>query len=171
MKKIILIFLGMIIVCISYIYLICSPIIIQKSNEVINFIDSCAFYNPIETIDFTQGENKIIIYTNAEEVSFLPQGMKKWILLECKDNVIIETIKSNFLFERVSSDFVESTDLDSRIFILHNNKLVFSSKIQIDNDVELYFQNTGWTYATNSDNLIKAFSIFEPIYWPVIKIN
>lgn len=42
-----------------------------------------SLYNPIDTLDFTQGKNKVIIYTNKVDICFLPEGIKTWTLLEC----------------------------------------------------------------------------------------
>ncbi|WP_282918555.1 hypothetical protein [Porphyromonas macacae] len=173
MKKrtVILIIIGCFLaICTSYFWLSYNPIIIHKPY-VQNIFLYNNLYNPIDTVDFTQGENKIIIYTNWEDLQFLPPQIKGWTLLECTNNKIIEEIKNNFVFERVSEDFVETTAFDSRIFFFKDNILVFSSKIIIDENISLHFQNTGWTFATNYNELINSFSKFKPIYFPIIKID
>lgn len=157
-------------ICTSYIWLSYNPIIIHKPYSQNVFL-SDILYNPIDTVDFTQGENKIIIYVNGADVRFLPKKIKRWALLECKSNKIIEEVKNNFVFERISNSVVETTDLDSRIFFFKNNILVFSSKIMIEENISLRFQNRGWTFATNYNELINSFSKFKPIYFPIIKID
>lgn len=157
-------------ICSSYIWLSYNPIIIHKPY-VQNVFLCNNLYNPIDTVDFTQGENKIIIYVNGADVRFLPKNIKRWTLLECKSSKIIEEVKNNFVFERISNSVVETTDLDSRIFFFKNNKLVFSSKIMIEESISLRFQNTGWTFAINYNELINSFSKFKPIYFPIIKID
>lgn len=153
-----------------YIYYCFNPIIIHKPYAQNKFL-SDSLYNPIDKVNFMQGENKIIIYTNGEDTRFLPEKIKTWTLLECKSNKTIEEIKNNFVFERISKNIVETTDLNSRIFFFKNNKLVFSSKFMIQESISLRFQNTGWTFATNYNELIKCFSEFKPIYCPIIKID
>lgn len=157
-------------ICTSYIWLSYNPIIIHKPYVQNVFLYN-NLYNPIDTVDFTQGENKIIIYVNGEDVRFLPKKIIKWTLLECKSNKIIEEVKNNFVFERVSDDLAETTNFDSRIFFFKNNILVFSSKILIEGSISLHFQNTGWTFAINYNELINSFSKFKPIYFPIIKID
>jgi hypothetical protein len=132
---------------------------------------SDSLYNPIDTIDFTNGNNKIIVYTNWQDVRFFSKKTKKWALIECIDNKTIEEIKNNFVFERTSKDIVETTDFDSRIFFFKNNKLVFSGKFMIEESISLRFKNTGWTFATNHNELVRYFSEFKPIYFPIVKIN
>jgi hypothetical protein len=170
-KNVILIIIACsLVICASYIWISYNPIIIHKPYDQNVFLYKNS-YNPIDTVDFTQGENKIIIYVNGADVRFLPKEIKKWTLLECKSNKVIEEVKNNFVFERISNNIVETTDLDSRIFFFKNNKLVFSSKIMIEENISLRFQNTGWTFAKNYNELINSFSKFNPIYLPVIKID
>lgn len=123
-------------------------------------------------MDFTHGKNKIVIYIDWKDIQFLPAKIKRWTLLECRDNSIIEAVKNNFVFERVSENFAETTDYDSRIFFFQNNTLVFTAKIQIESEVvSLYFCNTAWTFAVNSNELISLFRKFLPTYFPIIKVN
>jgi hypothetical protein len=158
-------------ICIGYGYLWFKPIIICNELYAKSEFLSDSLFNPIGTIDFAKGKNKIIIYTNWEDVSFLPENIKKWTLLECKDNRTIEQIKNYFEFEKISKDYVGTTAADSKIYFLKDNKVVFQSKIIIDNTVSLCFENTGWTFSTNYGELIKCFSEFRPVYFPIIKIN
>lgn len=167
-KIVVLVIICFLLVCSGYIYLCVKPIISYNPYAQYEFT-SDSLYNPIDTIDFTQGINKIVIYTNVEDLSFLPEKIKKWSLLECKDNKTIEEIKDNFMFERISKDIVETTDFDSRILFFKNNELVFSGKFMIEGNISLYFKNTGWTFATNYNELIKCFSKFSPVYFPVVK--
>lgn len=154
----------------SYIWLSFNPIIIHKPYRQ-NVFSSDILYNPIDTVDFSKGKNKIIIYTNWEDVRFLPGEIKKWTLLECEDNKTIEEVKHYFVFERVSDDLVETTNFDSRIFLFKNNMLVFSGELMVEESISLHFNNTGWTFATNYDELINSFSKFNPIFFPIIKID
>lgn len=169
-KSTILMIVCFLTACVSCIWLSFNPIIIHEPYTRNVFLSN-NLYNPIDTVNFIQGENKIIIYTNGADVRFLPKKIKRWVLLECNNNEIIEEVKNNFVFERVSESVVETTDLDSRIFFFKNNMLVFSSKIIIEESVCLRFHNTGWTFATNYNELIKSFSKFSPIYFPIIKID
>jgi hypothetical protein len=198
MKKriVFLVVICCLLVCIGYIYLCFKPIIIHKPYVEYEFlhdnlynhidtiveyepfydssyiyIDTIHLYNPIDTIDFTQGENKIIIYTNGADISFLPEKIKKWTLLECRDNKIIEDVKKNFVFKWIRGQFAETTDFDSRIFFFKNNKLVFSGKFIIEGGISLRFKNTGYTFAVNYDDLINCFSKFKPVYCPIVKID
>jgi hypothetical protein len=156
-------------ICIGYVYLCFNPIIIGKSYAQNKFL-SDSLFNPIDTVDFTKGKNKIIIYTNMRDMYF-PEGIKQWVLLECKDNRTIEEVKNNFEFERISEDYVGTTAFDSRIFFFKNNKLVFSGEFIIEKSISLHFENTGWAFATNYDNLVKCFSEFRLVFFPMIKIN
>ena len=160
-------------ICASYIWLSLNPIFIHKpypQNAFGTSFDNS--YNPIDSIDFIHGKNKVIIYIDWKDIQFLPAKIKRWTLLECRDNSIIEAVKNNFVFERTSDNFTEATDYDSRIFFFQNNTLVFTAKIQIDSEVvSLYFSNTAWTFAINSDELISLFRKFSPTYFPIIKVN
>lgn len=172
MKKrtVILIIICGLFIGISYIYLCFKPIIIHKPYAEHKFL-SDSLYNPVNTIDFTKGENRVIIYTNWEDISFLPDKIKKRALLKCNDNNTIEEVKKNFVFERISNDIVETTDFDSRIFFFKNNELVFSGKVMIEKSISLRFQNTGYTFAINYNELINCFSKFNPVYFPIVKID
>jgi hypothetical protein len=169
-KTVVLVIICSLLVCIGYVYLCCKPIIFHKPYVRNEFI-SDRFYNPIDTIDFTKGKNKIIIYTNWQDIDFLPEKIKQWSLLECTNNETIEEVKNNFVFERISNDIVETTDFDSRIFFFKNNKLVFSDKFMIEESISLHFKNTGWTFATNYNELIRCFLEFKRVYFPIIKID
>jgi hypothetical protein len=169
-KNVTLTIVCCLLVCIGYVYLCFKPIIINKPYAQYEFMAD-SLYNPIDTVDFMQGKNKIIIYTNWQDLRFLPEKIKKWSLLECRDNKTIKEVKNNFVFKRISEDFAETTNYDSRIFFLKNNKLVFSGEFMIEESISLYFKNTGWTFATNYDELIKCFSEFKPVYFPIVKIE
>ncbi len=157
-------------VCAGYIWLYCNPVIIHKPYPEHVFSND-KFYNPVDTIDFSQGKNRIIIYTNFGDINFLPSGMRRWTLLECKDNITIEDVKNNFVFERVSDDLCETTDYDSRIFFIKDGELIFTDKFMVDGRiVSLYLKNTAWTKAVNDEELIESFSKFKPIYLPIIKL-
>jgi hypothetical protein len=172
MKKrtIIMLFICCLLVFIGYCYLCFKPIIINKSYIKSEFL-SDSLFNPIDTIDFTKGKNKVILYTNWEDVSFLPKNIKKRTLLECKDSKTIEQIKKHFEFEKISKDYVETTTSDSKIYFLKNGKVVFQSGIIVENNISLFFENTGWTFSTNYNDLITFFSEFKPVYLPIIKID
>jgi hypothetical protein len=169
-RTVILIIICCLLVSIGYVYLCFNPIIIHKPYARNEFL-SDSLYNPIDTIDFKNGKNQIIIYINRQDIRFLPEKIKQCALLECKNNKTIEEIKKNFVFKRISNDIAETTDFDSRIFFLKNNKPVFSSKFIIEESISLHFKNTGWTVAINYDNLIKCFSEFKPVCFPIIKID
>lgn len=94
-KRLIIIgFVCFLVICASYIWLSLNPIIIHKPYPQnafgTSFDDS---YNPINSMDFTHGENKIVIYIDWKDVQFLPAKTKRWTLLECRDNCIIEAVK------------------------------------------------------------------------------
>lgn len=172
-KRVIIGFVCFLAICASYVWLSLNPIIIHKpypQNAFGTSFDNS--YNPIDTIDFIHGKNKVIIYIDWKDIQFLPAKIKRRTLLECRDNSIIEAVKNNFVFEKTSDNFAETTDYDSRIFFFQNNTLVFTAKIQIESEVvSLYFSNTAWTFAVNSDELISLFRKFSPTYFPIIKVN
>lgn len=126
-------------------------------------------YNPIENFDFSKDNNEVIMYTSFDELQYLPNVMKKSTLLYNNDNNVIQFIKENFYFERISEDFVETTDSESFIIFKKEGKILFKSNIQIENGViSLKFENTGWTFSTNSDELIYCFSQLKRYYIPFI---
>ena len=173
-KRLIIIgFVCFLAICASYVWLSFNPILIHNpysQNAFGTSFDNS--YNPIDSIDFIHGKNKVVIYIDWKDIQFLPAKIKRWTLLECRDNSIIEAVKNNFVFERVSENFAETTDYDSRIFFFQNNTLVFTAKIQIESEVvSLYFCNTAWTFAVNSNELISLFRKFSPTYFPIIKVN
>ena len=114
-KTVIVMIIFSLFICIGYGYLCFNPIIIDNSYVQNKFL-SDSLFNPIDTLDFTKGENKVVLYTNWQDISFLPKNIKKWILLECKDNEMIEQIKNNFEFERISKYYVGTTTVDSKIY-------------------------------------------------------
>lgn len=168
MKKSILVLILCGLVCIGYVYLCFKPIIIHKPYVQYKFLAD-SLYNPIDKIDFTLGKNKIIIYTSVQDVTFLPDNIKKWTILECRNNKTIERVKNNFVFERINNNIAETTDFNSRIFFFKNNELVFSDKFMVERSIFLHFKNTGWVLATNYNELIGCFSEFRPVYFPIIK--
>ena len=173
-KRLIIIgFVCFLAICASYVWLYFNPILIHKPYSQNAFGTSFGnSYNPIDSIDFIHGKNKVIIYIDWKDIQFLPAKIKRRTLLECRDNSIIEAVKNNFVFEKTSDNFAETTDYDSRIFFFQNNTLVFTAKIQIESEVvSLYFSNTAWTFAVNSDELISLFRKFSPTYFPIIKVN
>lgn len=173
-KRLIIIgFVCFLAICASYVWLSFNPILIHKPYSQNAFGTSFGnSYNPIDSIDFIHGKNKVIIYIDWKDIQFLPAKIKRRTLLECRDNSIIEAVKNNFVFEKTSDNFAETTDYDSRIFFFQNNTLVFTAKIQIESEVvSLYFSNTAWTFAVNSDELISLFRKFSPTYFPIIKVN
>lgn len=169
MKKIVFYTLLILIPIVGYIYLCLNPIILHDDYPQYAFPPDTV-YNPLKNVDFTKGNNKIIIYTNREDVSFLPHSIKKFTLIECTNNKTIEQFKNAFYFKKVSNDFVETTNYDSRIFIFQNKKLIFTSEFMIDETVSLQFMNTGWTFSTNYEELRNCISTFSPCYFPIIII-
>lgn len=172
-KTIVILCICFLIILALFIYICFHPIIIHGPNRYpccsVSISDDR--FNPIETFDFTQGDNRIIIYTNWADIRFLPKGMRRWTVLESKDNSVIETVRKNFVFKRISDEIVETTDYDCRIFFLKDGKLVFSCKMEVEESISLYFQNTGWVFAENYDELVSSFSSLKPVPFPVVKIK
>ena len=98
MKKIIFISVILVLIFIGYAYFYFNPIFIGEEN--VESVSDCNWSdnlcNPVENIDFSYGNNKIIIYTNRTDVQFLPDGIKQRTLLYCTDNAVIQQIKKNF---------------------------------------------------------------------------
>ena len=170
MKKVVIItIVCFLLICIGYVYLCMKPIIyFDKPHAEYEFV-SDSVYNPVDSFDFTSGKNLIILYINFEEIPYLPKNMKKWTLLKCDDNKIIECVKNKFKFKKYSEYYVGTTAPNCRVFFIKNNVIIFESDIIIERcSVALYFENTGWTFSANHSELLKLFSSFSPVYIPVI---
>ncbi len=154
---------------IGYVYLYLNPIFIGES---LDDTDSCQWTgnlcNPIENIDFSEGDNKIIIYTNWEEVRFLPNGVKQRPLLYCTDNEVIQRVQKHFEFERISDDCVGTTAFDSRICFFIFYEMVFQSLMMIDESITIHFEQTGWVFSTTYEALKHDFAKFKPMYFPIV---
>ena len=48
--------------------------------------------------------------------------------------------------------------------------LVFSSKMEMDESISLHFKNTGWTFATNYDELISSFQCLGRFIFQLLKL-
>lgn len=77
MKKIIFISVILVLIFIGYAYFYFNPIFIGEEN--VESVSDCNWSdnlcNPVENIDFSYGNNKIIIYTNRTDVQFLPDAI------------------------------------------------------------------------------------------------
>lgn len=144
-KRVIISVVALLLIGIGYVYLYLNPIFIGES---LDDTDSCQWTenlcNPIENIDFSEGYNKIIIYTNWEELRFLPDGVKQRTLLYCTDNEVIQLVQKHFEFERISDDYVGTTAFDSRICFFKDNEMFFQSLMMIDESIAIHFEQTGW---------------------------
>ena len=169
MKRIIIIFILLLLIVIGYMYLYFNPIFVGKENVELNDCYwSNNLCNPIDNIDFTYGNNKIIIYTYWEDIQFLPNGVKQRSLLYCTDNTIIQQIKEHFEFERISNDYVGTTAANSKIYFFKANKIVFQSSLIFDENISIHFAQTGWVFSTKYDILKDNFAKFKPAYNPII---
>ncbi len=160
----------LILIFIGYAYLCFNPIFIGKEN--VELTNDCNWLNdlcnPIENIDFSYGSNKIVIYTNREDVPFLPDGVKQRTLLYCTDNLIIQQAKKHFEFKWNTEDYAETTASDSKIYFFKDNKVVFQSPIILDNNISIYLEKTGWVFSTKYDALKANFAKFKPMYSPIV---
>ncbi len=162
----------MIVLCLStlcgiYVCLFFRPIIIGET-DALNEFQHETLYNPIETVDFSHGNNKVIVYTDWKDLQFLPDNINKWPLLQCDDNQVIGKLRGAFVFERYSDDIVETTGCGSIIFFFKDDKLILSGEIIIDGTVSLYFEDAGWTFAVEPGELIDSFAKFKPKILPVV---
>ena len=73
----------MVLIFIGYAYFYFNPIFIGEEN--VESVSDCNWSdnlcNPVENIDFSYGNNKIVIYTNRTDVQFLPDKTKNVTLL------------------------------------------------------------------------------------------
>ncbi len=156
----------------AYIYIWLNPIIVDKSEIEYPSFNTVGVHNPIDTIDFSEGDNRIVIYTHPEDVIFLSREVKKWTLLETTDNKIIEQIKKTFHFEGDSSVYGGTTAYDSMIYFIKNNKVVYKTKYYIDNrNISVCFNDAGWTHTENDEELIQAISEFDRVYLPIVVLQ
>ena len=155
---------------IGYVYLIFNPIFIgvKKTNSFQDSHWSNNLYNPLKDIEFTCGNNKIIIYFDRYDVSCLPIGIKQWTLLSCTDNTVIQQIKEHFEFEWNGEDYFETTDGNSKIYFFKDNKVVFHSLFHFEGNLSIKFPETGWIFTTKYDVLKENFSKFKPLYNPIV---
>ena len=170
MKKIIFISVILVLIFIGYAYFYFNPIFIGEEN--VESVSDCNWSdnlcNPVENIDFSYGNNKIIIYTNRTDVQFLPDGIKQRTLLYCTDNAVIQQIKKNFVFEWNVEDYAETTTSGSKIYFFKDNRVVFQSPIIFDDNIAIYFEKTGWVFSTKYDVLKDNFKKFKPMYIPIV---
>jgi hypothetical protein len=170
MKKVIAISAILVAIFIGYAYLYFNPIFIGKKN--VELLNDCrwsnSMCNPIDSIDFTRGNNKIIIYVDREDMQFLPAGIKQRMLFSCTDNTTIQQIEEHFEFEWNDKDYTETTAGSSKIYFFKDNKLIFQSLFIFEQSISIYFKETGWVFSTKYDILKDNFAKFKPMYNPIV---
>jgi hypothetical protein len=170
MKKAVITSVILIVFFIGYVYFLHNPIFIGNKKPC-SFRDSHSsnyLLNPIENIDFTCGNNKIIIYFDRYDVNCLPAGIKQNPLLFCTNNTIIQQIKEHFEFKWNGEDYAETTEGDSKIYFFKDNKVVFQCPFHFEGNISIHFKKTGWIFSANYEILKENFMKFKPMYNPIV---
>jgi hypothetical protein len=169
MKKIIIILICAIFASLVYIILIFDPIFIGKTDIApLKSHDVDSLYNPIDSFDFLNGSNEIIIRFDYNDLQSIPHTLRKWLLLSCTDNATIQRIKANFWFEQTSA---ETTDGNTYIYFLKDRRVVFQSPFSIEGNIGIKTVDTGWSFTVRYDSLVNDFAKFKPMYNPLIMLH
>ena len=104
------------------IYLIMGyPVIFNKSiPEQVGYYKDSVIFNPLQTFDFSLGNNLVCVYFAKDNIRELPKPMSNNKLFECNDNSVIEELRDNFEFVKSGGDMATC---ESRILVYKNDSL------------------------------------------------
>lgn len=146
------------------------PIVLNwNKKDIVNIQDTNQIYfNPLEGIDFSIGNNLVYLIFERTDIKNLPYKMKKNKLFECRDNKIIQEIQQNFIFKKSNGDMATC---DSKIIFYNNNKLVFcSSFVFTDNILGIQNSKSGWADVKEKEKLKKNLIKFKPVYKAIVRL-
>ncbi len=171
MKKEITISLTVLIVAFVGVYFLCDfPIVLNgNQKELINISGTTQVkFNPLESIDFSTGDNVAYLLLGKADIKELPPKMIKNKLLECRSNDILQNLKMDFIFEKANGDMATC---ESKLLIYKGSKLVFcSSFVLTDRIVGMQNGLVGWANAQSKESLKNSFLLFKPINTPIVKL-
>ena len=119
-----------------------------------------------KNVDFSKGAWSVYINLSRNDFGNLSPFIKKVSCLKTSDIRVLEKMKSqwNFVYKEADMATVEST-----IYVLNNNKLVFKSGIVLDKDRQGIQNSTrGWMEVTEPGVLGETCKDFKKVYWPII---
>jgi hypothetical protein len=171
MKKIIIISLTVFVIVLASLYFLFDFPIILNGNQKESLIESDTadnIFNPIKSIDFNTGNNRVYLYFGNADIAELPKKMIKSKLFECSNNEILQDLKRDFIFKKSGGDM---STCESKLLVYKNDKLVFcSSFVLTDNVIGLQNSLAGWADALNQENLKNNFLKFKPTRKIFIKL-
>lgn len=121
-----------------------------------------AKFNPIESIDFSSGDNVAYLLFERTDIKELPRKMSKKKLFECHSNEILQNLQRDFIF--INSYGGDMATCESKILIYKGTKLVFcSSFVLTDSIVGIQNSIVGWADAQNKESLKNSLLQFKSI--------
>lgn len=140
------------------------PFVITSSKQACdkNDYEEGHFFNPLEHIDI----NKCKIYVDFSlDDIHSDKKLLSGKVYKCDDVDVLKELKNNFNFVPSGADMATVT---SNIYILEDNKLIFSSAVVIDKDMfGLQSGCFGWV---SQKSLIPIFLKFKRVYSPFVII-
>lgn len=128
--------------------------------------DDC--FNVFDKMDFEKGNWKAYLIIAPEDFKYLNNDIPKATCFSTSDKEVLKNMQKQWKFRYTKG---EISDVNSKILIYQNNKLVFKSGIVLDNYHEgLQCQTFGWLQPIDPFALSKACKQFERIYWPIVVI-
>ena len=171
MKKKMIFGLAVFIVALVFVYfLFGSPIVLNgNQRELLNIRDTTqSNFNPLESIDFSSGDNVAYLLFDKADIEELPVKMSKKKIFECRNNEILHKLSTDFVFVKSNGDMATC---ESKIFIYKDSKLVFcSSFVLTDSVVGIQNGVNGWADAQDKERLKTHFLEFKPINRPIVKL-
>lgn len=170
MKRKVIIVLAVVIALGVLFYFFACPVVISNSQkELVNIKDTTlTHFNPLENIDFTNGNNVAYLHIAKSDIEELPKGIAKSKILECRSNKILQDIQRDFVFTKSNGDMATC---ESEILIYKEEKLVLRSSIVLtDSVIGLQNSKFGWSNAQNRESLKISFKRFKPTNKAFVKL-
>lgn len=147
-------------------YLLFSPIIIGKIDDLIpvsNELEKGDIIKPLEGLNVTE----IYIVFSLNDFNDFPKELPKTRVLKTTKSEQIEKFKN--LFE-VTYSGGDLATCESYICVYDNGNLVFKSGFAVTKNKNIGLQNRvyGWAISDNSSELIKLLKEFKPYRYPFL---
>lgn len=134
----------------------------NSSNYSVNINDE---NKPFQQIDFDNGEYKAFVVIAISDVMNLPVNIPRYRVLKTTDKKILNQLKN---CEFISSGGDVAT-VESRIYILRDNSLIYESGLVLDNEYEgIQNKRLGWAESKQKGQLTKIISQFTKELKPIV---
>jgi len=137
----------------------------KKENNAAGFVPIQNENKPFQQFDFLQGNYTAYVVISVSDIINFWSGIPRNRVLKSSDKLILSQLKTCEFISNGS----DSLKIESRIYLLKNDSLIYQSGLVLDKDYEgIHSESTGWAESKEKGQLLRILRQFDTETKPVV---